>query len=589
MKLERKIYLAVLVAVIAVSLIMGLTTFPPLIGLWEGAAFLHMSAPKSLPLDFRIPPGGYIGSYRFFTIDATRFLTEYFGISELTVRALPILYGFLSLLLTFVLARRLLGTFVALCSVGLLATNQSFYVYQHQMIVATASLAAILFVIERYQVFSTKLQPVAAFTFGISCALAATQHGPVRYYMLLALLISMGICCLKKTRMKLALFVLGGLFLTLAVLHPQNLRIFLNPNEFPSPPGSEGAESFKDVVNAVPTNLKLLGCFFTTACSDKISPHSTDIIVSQKFRIIEPEQLPFFLIGVLFLAFQLKGRLLLLAMLAVTLLTPLLSVVFVTNGIAYSTISSYRMIYAVVPVLMTVALGLSEAIKYLNKSVNNTALRQLSALLAIPLLVIGLWRSRLESKRMTGFVSNYPCTSAFKCGQGQTERPDWNNTMLTPTLVKGGEHEVYNEHIAFHRMSEQIHRSALANNNPSAVTLLNVSQPLSKPTPWNGAYSMYNFKPFFLAYYLRNHGLQVSFLRMFEENPSPDNGRIYPAAYDMINGEYEAILKKRELRPEIAWNGAADEKPRFFLVTTPSELKTFNTIAQARGWKVQRL
>ena len=580
--------MALVVVVIAIALFMGLTAFPPLIGLWEGAAFLHMAAPRSLPLDFRIPPGGYIGSYQFFAIDLTRVLTDFFGISNVTVRALPVLYGFAGLLLTFLLARKLLGTFAALCAVGLLATNQTFHVFQHQMIVATASLAAILLVVERYHSLRIKLQPTTAFTLGMACALAATQHGPVRYYMLLVLAASVGICLLKKPQRKLAFFTLAGLFLTLASLHPQNLRIFLNPNEFPSPPGSEGAESFKDVINAVPTNLRLLACFFSTGCSDQISPHSSDIIASQKFRIIEPEQIPFFLAGAVVIALQIKNHLLLLGMLAVTLLTPLLSVVFVNKGVSYSTISSYRMIYAVVPVLLTVALGLDAALKLINKKTNSAWAKQLVPLLAIPFLAIGVWRSEVEKARMSQFVKNYPCTPTFKCGLGQTERPDWNNGMLTRTLVEGGEHEVYNEHIAFHRMSEQIRRSIPATTNSTTVYLLNASGPLSHPTPWNGAYSRFNFKPFFLAYYLANEGIQVSFLRMLETKPSAEK-RVYPALYDMARGEYEAALKNDELQPDIVWNGARHEKPHYFLVTTPSELKAFNQIAQARQWEVQRL
>lgn len=612
-KFNLKNHLPLTIALLVVLLLALRVSYPPVLGgLWEANALFQIMAPASLPLDMRIPPGGFV-EYSYVVTDLARFLSEALGLSNASARLLPIIHGFLCVLLLFVVSRRMFGGLAAACAAGLLATNQTFYIFQHELLVIAISLALFIFVLERLQKLLTEPGTLSSLTFGLACALAAFPHALVRYYMLLALGSAILMLFLAK-RFRQASFVLAGFFATLALLDPRNPAIVLDLSSFPAGPGSEGVESVGELLQVVPVNLKLWWGYLGGSTTE-LAKHSTDLIVLNGYRLFERELLPFLLIGVAWLCRRAKSDRAarsLLAILALTLFAPLASAVRYEEGIALPTISSYRMLYAIPPLCLCIALGFGATLRKF-ASFGGLRLQRIVALLPALLLVWGAISIELEAQRMRRYVSEYPCgfvTSKaglhrFDCGRLSEDNPAELAVKTPQDLIEARRHPLYSEQIAFLKTAQLLKETIDGDDaatSSGAVTLLTVSERVSKPMMWNGRFSRKNYKGIFLAYYLGGMGIKPAYFRVFnasevgeagEQEPSwfapSDVERVSPARYDADKGDYAASFTGQELRLQTSWNGASPLRPRYFLVTTKSEELAFERLARARGWAVKRI
>lgn len=362
--------LLVLASTIAV---LGLLDYPVVFGRWEGTWAIQMMLGPAPPLPLEIRGGGYISApTRYYAlINLGYYVAERFGWSLTAVRLPVLVAGAVAVVVFFVVARRAFGFWPGLVSALALALNATFLVLWHQFIVVMISMTCLLLVVERYQLLErvghgSRAARWVVPTLALAFVALLLHYGPGRLCggaVIAFWAAHAGWRALQARRagrpidraplIGLAAFV--ALVVVFAVLMDfRNARYLLVPHELLVTPRSEFIRSANQVGSVFENVLMVLQALAPPLelVPEHFAEYGTDIVVDFRYYLLSTPILPLVLVGVGVLYRQVgrsKDAQLTLWLLAVTLISPMFS-----SG---SSISSYRLFYALLPLYLCVAAG----------------------------------------------------------------------------------------------------------------------------------------------------------------------------------------------------------------------------------------
>lgn len=509
---------------------LGFIEHPPLLGGWEGSSLFHIFAPEKISLDLRINPRANIGGHGYAALDIARYFANALDLSFWGARLVPVLWGFVSLLLIFVVTRKWFGAVAALCATLLLAVNQCFLIYQHELLVLMPTMAALLFVLWRFQRIDESPTKKNAALFGFAGALMGLLYGPGR---LLSVLIWLFWLCwpsrkstILKTRAALALISFAVFALTFVILDQRNLYYFKFPLHFLSPPDSEHARGLGQIISFFRLNLPLVfGAFFGD--SQHFNGRSSDLIVDIRSPIVSIPTLLLFLAGLaasLRSVFK-KHVLFLLFFLSAAALTPALSEVVMVKGEPVFTFSICRLFFVLAPVHIFAGLG---AVKIYELAKRSIWTKRLAIAAGVAVLSWQTAAYFAEIRRFNRFTENYSCgfvdagarKGEYVCGRVPEVKTDFIH--VDEYFNKYGEHTLYNEHIAFYRFAKILSDKARDKASESSeVIIIDAPVWIIDPQAYIGQYLRHNHFQIFLKYYLSLFEVNAAFVQFFSSDSSP--------------------------------------------------------------------
>ena len=297
---RRNVKVASIICLVSISLLLATIKHPPLIAVWEGAAIYQSFNPGDKPpLVLAIQKGGdtagYHGKYGYTLLTASRWIADVFGHNISIIRLLPVLYGLTSLLLLYIVVNRWFGWNTAFFSTAILATNQTFLVFQHNLLPQTLAMLCVLFCIERFQNLNEKGTRLAAITLGAACAIAAINYLLARICMLAILFFYLidfdkiafwrnkfPLVITNNQRFKNMLIVFLSLVIILALFYPGNLKLFFNKGFIFSHLGEYDIYPTSGLSNIL-HNIKVFICYYIMGTQE--TAHSSNVTVHTPYPV----------------------------------------------------------------------------------------------------------------------------------------------------------------------------------------------------------------------------------------------------------------------------------------------------------------
>ena len=524
----------VLLSIFCVAI--ALIAQPPILGWWEGSTVFHTFAPEEIWLNTQIHPRANLGGYEYASLDLSRYVASLFGFNLFSIRLLPIIYGLISLLLMYRVLIRWHGGQIAILVTALLATNQLFLTFQHQLISAIVTFTCVLFVIDRLQpVDSSSVTGRSAFSFGLACAFTALHYQIGRYLMLATVLfwLTRGIgfgehfrpafdqlWILDRKKWKHLLFAALGFIITLEVLHLRNLEYFFSKS-FLSPQYAEHARGLTEALNNVKVNLPLI-IHSLVGTSSYYGDHSSDLLIDVPYQLLNPPLLILALIGLVALILGATNKRHSAFVFLLLFLTTMPLTLSSIMGSGLSTLNSYRMFYALIPLYFLIATGLDWVFKLAKQNgvAGKLAITTLLALIGFQTL-----QYINETNRFQNYLSQCNCEFQPDPSRQQVRKyvchlipapPDfWSSYSDTSQLQTPRAHHFnfYERDILPYwsyagRLSKKIKQLSLPGN-----TALIIDAPITdfESEPFQTHYSGYNFHQIFLAFYLAEHNNDVNY------------------------------------------------------------------------------
>jgi hypothetical protein len=392
----------------------------PLLGIWESSTILHTFAPEEIWLNTLIQPRANIGGYEYALLDLSRHVSSLFGFNLFSIRLLPIVSGFISLVLFYQLLKKWCNKNTAILVTAILASNPIFIAFQHLLNVSIISFTSFIFCIFAFLfVDREKVSSKSIWIFAFACAVASLHYQIVRYCMLAIVFFWMtrgfhynrgayfeNLWLFDKENRKNYTRFLVALIVCLTLLHPFNIFSFFSPSLL-TPNNGEYARSFQQLIENVKVNLPLIAHYFL-GTSQFYGDNSTDIMVGVPFKLLNPFLFVLFafgLIGIVIKKYTERKYIFVLFMLLLTTVPILISNIF--DGM-WTTLSPYRMFYILVPAYILVAIG----IKF---SLRATPIRFhfLIYSLVFSTLIYQAYGSYNESKRFSAFLNGFDCRLTY--------------------------------------------------------------------------------------------------------------------------------------------------------------------------------
>jgi len=544
---------------------------PPVLGWWEGSTVFHTFAPEDIWPNTQIHPRASIGGYEYASLDFSRYVAKIFGFNLFSIRLLPIIYGLISLIFMYCILVRWHGKLVALIVTALLATNQTFLTFQHQLNISIVTFTSLLFCIERFQIVDLdSVRRRSALLFGLACAFVALHYQIGRYCMLgiVFFWLTRGLefkkhfrpafgqlWLLDRNKRKYFLIAALGFIIALELLHPMNLFYFLN-KRFLSPPNAEYAQSITEALSYIRVNMPLI-MHSLLGTNSFYGNHSSDLIISIPYRLLNIPLVILTLLGVVaMLSGFINKRHSAFVFLLLFMSTVLLSLSqLIPSGVWITTLSPYRMFYALIPLCFLVAAGLDWIFSKVIKE--NQIARLLVTILLLALIsfqtvqylnetnsfrdFIGKIECQFEQSPSDNEVRKYSCKYVSKSSQDQTfNHPEFNYYYkdILPYWSYAG------------KLSKKIGQF-----NVSGNTVLIVEAPVRdfEAKPFQSHYAKKNFHQMFLALYLAEQGVHVNYLVPYKGerplsrmesleyalwNRVPRPTRQFPLNLDQESGKY---------------------------------------------------
>lgn len=527
MRDENRLSPIVLAGLILLCLCLGLWNHPPLLGFWESSMVFYTFAPAQFMLDAQIHPRANIAGYGYAAIELTRPLAALFGFNLLTLRLISIVCGWASLWLFYRSVKRWYGAGPAAFGTALLALNPVFLIYQHQNMIAIVTFACVMLCIERFQAFDEeKPSPAAAIAFGAACAPAAVHYAMGRF---MALAIA-GFWFLRRVEPKVpslkwtalgspegrrgTLFALTSFGLALTALDFKNIFLLFN-RRFLSPDWSEHARSTSEGLDVLAYNYRFVLEAFT-GTGGLLGRHPTELIVDVPYRLVSLAILPLLLMGLGLAIRRLRRRreLFILYLFGLGVTMPMLSQL-VPYGRG-TTLSTYRMYLALIPVYMLVSLASRE----LFDRAKPLGAGPRRALLAAGLVLI-VQQARFhhaETVRFRDYMARYDCDLEVPAARSLERRticvaPD------EPQPLYERELQEYDGQLPYRRMAERI-RDRLAAEPPAGeVTLIDAPLWRFSPVADNSHMMKHNYHQIMVALHLNDLGVDAAYIAMYGEDP----------------------------------------------------------------------
>ena len=523
-------YLSVFILIL-ISLFLAFNHHPPIIStyMFEGVEIYKDFLPtKNPPLIFSIiedpATNGTLGNtFGYVALQVSRYISDYMGHSLSNVRLPSVMYGLITLFLFYVIINRWFNWEVALISTSLLATNQYFLIFQHTLIPHMATLATILFCIERFQNLLTKDNKFAILSFGFACALTTLNYWTGRWCMLVILLFYLvdfeKFSILKyKTylrftnikRIRTTLLVFLSMVSILTIFYPGNL-LLLFTFDFIYPSGRVGEysdEVFKSFFNIF-YNLEL---FFNYFIFNRSNPPS-DIMLYHPYPVENILILSLSFLGIIIsLARKITYPVLfILYIIFMTLFPQFLSEVQTIDNKFISTLHPGRAFFFIHFMCIMSVIGF----KYFYTYITN---RNYSAKPIFIFLIILFFCFRIYGYQKEIKIFNTEIIDSYKIDFSQ---PAVTDNILSPS--QDPHLPLRNRHydqVYFYRMAELVsNHLKTINLKSNSIKLLYIPSEIYTPSkytyyaggmsPWKGF--PYYF-PMYLTFYLQEQGINVSYL-----------------------------------------------------------------------------
>jgi len=586
----------------------GLIPGPEILGVWESYHFFHTFGALQAPLEFFISPraGGDPG---IAMIEISRNIINFFGLRLAleTFRIPAILYGGISLILFFIIARRYFGKWAALAATSMLAVNPMFHQFQHTMTIVMPSGMAFLFFIERLQSLEYRYSSFIAWSgLVVATALVALHYVPGRIFgfILLGLWFTKAyIIMVRKTggslvldaTLKKAFFALLMFLVLMTLLDWRNLPALVRFYTFLllyagevaifSPQYDPYTPSFLTMVFF---NWKILFESLFTNGGDYHSAFATYQIADYRFPLLHPALLPFVLSGLIICFARLKQRTLLLAvpwlsvctLFFICTLPVFFSLVFynypsLPNG--SGTLSNHRLFYMLFPLYLFVAVFVHWVLA------DNKRRRFTAAPLAVVVVLIFVWSVYGLAKENSRFEAQIATINPSL--SGPLAHRQWHDG--TANLDRS--HELAShlqQHAQYFHAAKEIMQLVRKNNaiDQSSLIQVNINRFTESPiTPTTLAYiKELNFHAPFLALYLADEGLDLAWVQMLNKNRTTKKlGFSRPREFSapMVLDEDAGLgyQNPQELVGMVQYFGLS-AKPAAILATTPEETEV------ARRW-----
>lgn len=600
-----------LIAILCVGLIPG----PKLLDVWESFYFYHTFGALDAFLEFRISPRADIGSPDHGMIEISRNVIDWFGLNLRleTFRIPAILYGAISIILFFIIARRYFGNWAALAATALLAANPMFHQQQHTMTVLIVSGMAFLFFVERLQALEFRYGSLVAWSgFSVATALVALHYGVGRIYAFIFLGFwftkAFAILYRKPGSPQVFRSILQKGFISLLILFGlltlfdwRNLISLLRMDKFFFPSVSEIAvlsglysNISADILTTLCLNGKIIFESLFTYGGDYHSAFPTYRAADYRYPLITPAVLPFVLGGLAICLSRLRQRTVLLAMpwssvcvlLFVCTLPQLFSSVFINqpslpNGLL-GTLSNHRLYYILFPVHLLIAVFVNWVLA------SNKRRRFAATPLAAAVIFMFVWsayglvkeNSRFDAQLATIDPSlNGPLAhKQWNDGTANRDRSDINASHLQ-------------QHAQYFRAAKEITQLVLENNTIDQPALIQVDINRFTESLLEGSYLRYmdalNFHAPYLAMYLADDGLDTAWVLMLNKGRTTrrlggfSRSREYSAPMVLKKETGLGYQNPQELMGVVQYFGIST-KPAAILATTPEEVEV------ARRWFDER-
>ena len=236
----NKRVLSLLTVAIIVSI--GLNFKLPILGIWEQLTFYNSYAPPELSLNWTISERGATGSQAYGLLEISRKIVDFFDLNWnlFYLRLPPLVYGWVSLIIFFICAKRYFGFLPALLSTLLLSTNPLFLVFQHQLIIPIIAFLTIILFFDRMKCLELNPYKLSNWIFlSIPAVMCAINYKSSRYIAFAIFLffvikiISKNYDVLNALKKKVGLNILYSFlvfFITLFLLAPLNLIYLFLPD-----------------------------------------------------------------------------------------------------------------------------------------------------------------------------------------------------------------------------------------------------------------------------------------------------------------------------------------------------------------------
>lgn len=600
----------VLIAILSVGLIPG----PKLLGVWESFYFYHTFGAFNASLGFRISPRADIGSPDHGMIEISRSIIDWFGLNlQLETFRIPaILYGAISIILFFVIARRYFGKWAALAATGLLAVNPMFHQQQHTMTVLIVSGMAFLFFVERLQALEFRYGSLVTWTgFSVAMALVALHYGVGRIYAFIFLGFwfakAFAILYRKPGGSQVFHSILQQGFISLLILVGlltlfdwRNLISLLRMDRFFFPSVSEIAllsgqysNISADILTTLCLNGKIIFESLFTYGGDYHSAFPTYRAADYRFPLITPAVLPFVLGGLVICLVRLRQRTVLLAMpwlsvcvlFLVCTLPQLFSIVlinqpYVANGLI-GTLSNHRLYYILFPVHLFIAVFVHWILA------SNKRSQFAAAPLAVTVIYMFVWSAYGLVKENSRFdvqlatinpALNGPLAhTQWRDGTANRDRSDMNASHLQ-------------QHAQYFRVAKEITQLVHKNNAIDQPLLIQVNVNFFTESPLEtytlGYINGLNFHAPYLALYLAEDGLDTAWVLMLNNGRTLrrlggfSRSREYSAPMMLHEDTGLGYQNPQELIGMVQYFGSST-RPAAILATTPEEIEV------ARRWFIE--
>jgi len=492
-----------------------------------------MFAAEEISLNTLIHPRTCIGCYEYASLDLSRHAASIFGFNMFSLRLFPIIYGLLALLFFYQILNRWVSNLTAIITTGLLAVNPIFLVFQHQLNVSIITFTSLMFCILGFHlVDKDSISRRSIWIFALACAAVSLHYQVGRYCMLGIILfwctrgmkynngfrLREGWILDPQKRTHYYRFVIA-FFIILSLLHPFNLFSLLN-TEFLSPRYAEHIRGAAGFFEAVKTNLPLI-LHSIIGTSPFYGDHSTDLIVSIPYKLLNVPLLVVFLIGILglFKDRNMRSGIFLLALLFLTSIPIALSLVIPSAKIV-TTLNPFRMFYMLIPFYMLIAIGLEIGISYLRY-------RKIYLVVpgfAVALTIFQFIEYRTEAERFNLFLSDFNCQFTFQQSDREfdCELPENYKNMLVVGDVEDENFHylpssyglyMYREHLVpLWQYAQLLSKRLEAIDSDQQIVILNAPVTDFKKTisSYGGTYKA-NLVPFGLALYLAENGVDVNY------------------------------------------------------------------------------
>jgi hypothetical protein len=521
---------------IFVSLFLAFINYPPIIALWEESVVYTTFYPIQYPLPILAIniSGDTVGGhdfirYAFLTI--SRYFSNMFGCSIYLIRLPSIIYGLICLLLLCIVVKRWYGWRVGLLSAILLATNQTFFTFQHLLLIQTLTLAAILFAVERYQNLSCKKSFIAAITFGFACSILAINYIVGRYCILFLFFLYLfdfenylfnRMQLINWQRIKLSLVSFVSMVMLLLLYYPPNFyRLFSKNFLFPLV-GENVMTGGYSVIQTFLHNFKFFLHFYVLGRDT----YASDILkAGVSFPIASIIVFVFAFIGLILLFIGIKKNRFFNIFLFFSFLFMLIMMTEVRLDLPLqfsSTMHNSTKTYFFVPFIVFFAsYAIISFYHFLRR--RHVSLGYILILFIFCMVFIRVWIIKHEVRRFSSLVEDYNFNFSQKAIHKKINSLEWVKTGTEKVkdnklIFNGNEtdlilNEIYFYHLAKY-ISTKIKTMYFSSNKPKIIYI-----PAVFYTPdyiqWRGSSPQRNspyYFPMFLSIYLNNFGIEVGYL-----------------------------------------------------------------------------